>query len=135
MFRLKMEPFIEVDPKEYGCKRVGFYWRDLSKLVERNKKEILEGYQNIKCIEILLGGDHGKGSMTFVVIIIVRYKDGLKTEPKVLELQLAQVNSTKDTMFLLKLIVGKITRGVTDMKPKDGRSQIRVLIEKMESMK
>ena len=40
------------------------------------------------------------------------------------------MNSTKDTMFLLRKIVEKITVGITNMKPKEGRSQIGVLLDK-----
>ena len=56
--------------------------------------------------------------------------NGVAIEPKVLELQIGQVNSTKDTMFLLRKIVEKITVGITNMKPKEGRSQIEVLLDK-----
>ena len=66
------EGTVDVDPKEYGCKRIAFYWRDLCTLIEKNTNEIFEGFRNIGSIEILLGGDHGKGSMTFMAIVIVR---------------------------------------------------------------
>ena len=62
---------IEVDPKEYRCKRISFYWRDLCKLIEKNKEDILERFGNIGSIEILLGGDDDKDLMTFMTIVIV----------------------------------------------------------------
>ena len=76
-----------------------FFYRGLIDLFERYKEEILDDITNIDNIEVLLGGDHGKGLMTFMAVIIVRYKND--NEPTEMELQLAQVNSAKDTMLLL----------------------------------
>ena len=118
---------INVDAKEYGSKRISFFYRGLIDLFQRYKEEILEDIHNIRNIEVLLGGDHGKGSMTFMAIIIVRYKND--NEPTEMKLQLAQVNSAKDTMLLLRLIVSKITPGILVMKPKEGKSYLHAEID------
>ena len=60
----------------------------------------------------------------------MRYNnDSVVKDPKVLEFQIAQVNSPKDTMLLLRKIVEKITPGIIKMKPREGSSQMKVLKE------
>ena len=62
--------------------------------------------------------------MTFMGVIIVQYKNDSKS--LVMELQLAQLNSAKDMMMLLRLIITKITPGIVAMKPKEGISFLSV---------
>ena len=88
--------------------------------------EFFEDVESIKKVEVLLGGDHGKGLMTFMAIVIIRYRSDMR-EDKVLELQIGQVDCQKDTIYLLKLILEKITPGIAAMNPKDGESLICVL--------
>jgi hypothetical protein len=45
----------------------------------------------MKLIELLLGGDHGNGTFTFLFIIILRYKDSTHA-PMIVELQLGQID-------------------------------------------
>jgi hypothetical protein len=116
---------IEVNVQEYGVKKVQVSWRDLFDLFEHYAPELFEGgCERIDRIEILLGGDHGKGAMTFLAVLIVRYQ--AKKNPKIIELQIGQVDSSKDTMELLRTIVARITPGISRLKPKDGISSLHV---------
>jgi hypothetical protein len=117
---------IEVNVQEYGVKKVQVSWRDLFDLFEHYAPELFEGGCDIiDRIEILLGGDHrGKGAMTFLSVLIARYK--AKKNPKIMELQIGQVDSSKDTMKLLRTIVARITPGISRLKPKHGISSMHV---------
>ena len=121
---------IPVDVREYGVKKILFSWRDLDELIHKYSSELFENLSSIDRLEILLGGDHGKGAMNFIAVIIVRYKatkeQAQEGEPKILELQIGQVDHTKDNMFLLRHIVQKITPGITSLNPKEGQSVIYV---------
>jgi hypothetical protein len=109
--------FLEVDVKEYGVKKILISWRDLHKLAQHYEKELFEGGEdNIDRIEILLGGDHGKGAMSFLAVFVIRYRQKDK-EPKILEVQIGQVDSTSDTTELLKALVEKMTPGIMRMMP------------------
>ena len=121
---------IPVDVREYGVKKILFSWRDLDELIHKYSSELFENLSSIDRLEILLGGDHGKGAMNFIAVIIVRYKvtkeQAQEGEPKILELQIGQVDHTKDNMFLLRHIIQKITPGITSLNPKEGKSVIYV---------
>lgn len=41
-----------------------------------------------------------------------------------MELQIGQINSLKDTIHLLKILLTKISPGILKMKPKNGKSQL-----------
>jgi hypothetical protein len=56
--------------------------------------------KEIDKLELLLGGDHGKVAFTFLFVVVVRYKENTHT-PMIVELQLGQIDSTKDSMDLL----------------------------------
>ena len=101
-------------------------WRDLYELIKKYSSEIFDDLPNISRVEILLGGDHGKGAMNFVAVIIVRYKLSEINKPKIIELQIGQVDHSKDTMELLNVIVSKITPGINRLCPKDGESVVYV---------
>ena len=66
--------------------------------------------------------------MNFIAVMIVQYKatedEAEKCEPKIVELQIGQVDHTKDNMFLLRHIVEKITPGITSLNPKEGKSVV-----------
>ena len=44
-------------------------------MIKMHKGSIFKNKEKIKKIEILFGGDHGKGAFSFLCIVIVRYKD------------------------------------------------------------
>ena len=107
-------------------KKIVISWQDLYELIKKYSSEIFDDLPNISQVEILLGGDHGKGAMNFVAVIIVRYKLSEINKPKIIELQIGQVDHSKDTMELLKVIVSKITPGINLLGLKDGESVVYV---------
>ncbi len=73
--------------------------------------------KNIDKMELTLGGDHGKGAFTFIACLIVRFEDPLE-EPQVLEFQIGEIDSEKDSMELLLPLVEKLGEGILSMNPK-----------------
>ena len=110
--------------------KILFSWRDLDGLIKKYACELFDNLSSIERLEMLLGGDHGKGPMNFIAVMIVQYKatedEAEKCEPKIVELQIGQVDHTKDNMFLLRHIVEKITPGNTPLNPKEGKSVVYV---------
>jgi hypothetical protein len=68
-------------------------------------------------MELTLGGDHGKGAFTFIACLIIQFEDPLE-EPQVLEFQIGEINSEKDSMELLLPLVKKLGEGLLSMNPK-----------------
>ena len=65
---------ISVDVKEYGVEKILFSWRDLDGLIKKYACELFDNLSSIERLEILLGGDHRKGAMNFIAVMIVWYK-------------------------------------------------------------
>ena len=70
------------------------------------------------------GGDHGKGVLVFVAVIVVRYKEDTK-DPLVLELQIGQIDSNKDDIELLKPLLIKLSDGFKKLGFENGISYAR----------
>ena len=119
---------LTVDVKDYGVKKILFSWRDLDKLLQSYATELFQNLMNIRKLEILLGGDHGKGALNFLAVVIVQYNDA-ESEPKIIELQIYQLDHAKDTIHLLKHLVNKITPGIVRLEPTDGKSTVYVCEE------
>ena len=70
----------------------------------------------IETMEIMLGGDHGKGSFTFLATLVIRFED--KLDPYILEMQVGEIASAQALVELLKPLVKKLEEGLKDvMKP------------------
>ena len=57
----------------------------------------------------------------FIAVIVVRYNPastGEEKEPKIMEVQIDQVDHTKDTMHLLKHLISNLTPGIMKLSPK-----------------
>jgi hypothetical protein len=75
---------------------------------------------------LLLGGDHGKGAFTFLFVIVVRYKDPTRA-PMIVELQLGQIDSTEDSMELLRPSLDDMMAGLNKLMPsKEGKLAVKV---------
>jgi hypothetical protein len=80
-------------------------------------RTILEDRHNkIDKLKLLLGGDHGKGAFTFLFVILVRYKDSTRA-PMIVELQVGQIDSTKDSMELLWPLLDDMNPGLKKLMP------------------
>ena len=72
---------------------------------------IFQDVEDIFNIEVLLGGDHGKGGMIFVAVLILQFRTENKN-PNIIELQIGEVDSSKDMMELLHFIAENVTPGI-----------------------
>ena len=84
------------------------FWRYISGIIKIYSGEIFQDLEEIFNIEVLLGGDRGKGDMIFVAVLILRFRTENKN-PNIIELQIGEVDSSKDMMELLHFIVEKVT--------------------------
>ena len=99
-----------------GKKIIYHYWNLTSLLAHYssvifNKKHL----HDIEKVEVLLGGDHGKGAFSFLAIIIVRFKTF--KSPIILDLQIGQIDSTEDKMNMLKPLLDMIQLDIKKMYP------------------
>jgi hypothetical protein len=84
------------------------------------------GNKEVEKLELLLGGDHGKGAFTFLFVIVVRYKDPTQA-PMIVELQLGQIDSTEDSMELLRPLLDGMMPGLNQlMSSKEEKSAVKV---------
>ena len=66
-------------------------------MIKIHSGEIFQYVEDIFNIEVLLGEDHSKGWIIFVVVLILRLRTKNK-EPKIIEMQIREVDSSKYTM-------------------------------------
>ena len=97
-------------------------------MIKMNSGEIFQDVEDIFNIEVLLGGDHGKGGMIFISIFMLRFRTKNKN-PKMIEQKIGEVDSLKDTMELLCFIVKKLTQGNKNNPSKDGNILLKVEIQ------
>jgi hypothetical protein len=110
---VEYETFTEI----FNGKQVLYSFRDISKLFEFYLPEMLESFKKeIDKLELTLGGDHGKGAFTFLACLIIRFTDG--SDPQVMEFQIGEIDSEKDSMELLLPLVKKLEVGLLSMNPK-----------------
>ena len=95
---------IYVDSRRYGVKKVDCFCLDLSIIIKMHSAEIFQYVEENFNIGVLLRGDHGKGIMIFVDFLIMRFRTKNKN-PKIIELQIGELDSSKDTMELLRFIL------------------------------
>ena len=65
---------INVDKKEYGIKSIKVSWCPLDEVILNYSSDLFAKLVAIDEIDLLLGGDHGKGVLNFLVVFIVRYE-------------------------------------------------------------
>ena len=65
---------INVDEKEYGIKSIKVSWRQLDEVILNYASDLFAKLDAIDEIDLLLGGDHGKGVLIILVVFIVRYE-------------------------------------------------------------
>jgi hypothetical protein len=52
-----------------------YLYRDLSELLQHYSTNLFQDHmEDIDKLELLCGGDHGKGAFSFLAVIVVRYK-------------------------------------------------------------
>ena len=95
----------------FGAK-IKFKHRDVDKLTHHCVEieewfSYEEKFQDTSNIEVTLGGDHGKGSYTLLLSIVVRFRDYDK-EPDMLNLECGRIEYHQDKLELLKILVNKL---------------------------
>jgi hypothetical protein len=109
-------------------KKILYSHRSAYDLFQCYGRTIVEDSGNkIEKLELLLGaGDHGKGAFTFLFVVVVRYKDPTRA-PMIVELQLGQIDSTEDSMELLRPLLDDMMPGLNQLMPsKEGKSAVKV---------
>jgi hypothetical protein len=108
----------ETFTKTFKGRKVLYSYRDITVLLEFYLPQMLGSFnKTIDKMELTLGGDHGKGAFTFIACLIIRFEDPLE-EPQVLEFQIGEIDSEKDSMELLLPLVEKLGEGLLSMNPK-----------------
>jgi hypothetical protein len=107
----------EIFYKEFNGKKVQYSFRSIPKMLLFYLPEFLKEFKKpIETMEIMLGGDHGKGSFTFLATLAIRFAD--RSDPYILEMQVGEIASAQDSVELLKPLVKKLEEGLKDvMKP------------------
>jgi hypothetical protein len=116
-YRLQYVTFDTFTKNFNGNKALYSYW-DITMLLEFYLPQMLGSFnKKINKMKLTLGGDHGKGYYTFIACLIVQFDDPLE-EPQVLEFQIGEIDSEKDSMELLLPLVKKLGEGLLSMNPK-----------------
>ena len=102
-----------------GDGRIVQLWhRSLNDMLQFYVKEFEDqNLSNVNSIEICLGGDHGKGSHSFLGIILIRCLDGKDTHR--LEVKLGETNEEKDSIDYLKPLLERTNYGLTGINADD----------------
>ena len=66
-----------------------------------------DDFSNVDNLELVLGGDHGKGSYSLLASIVVRFKDH-RRDPDVLDLECGRIEYHQDKIELLKILIEKL---------------------------
>ena len=90
-------------------------------LIKHYSQIIFLHIDKIETVELVFGGNHGKGAFTFMFVVIVRYRGNRRT-PGVHEFQLGQIDTTKDNKEILAHLMEDMASGVMAMQPNDGQS-------------
>jgi hypothetical protein len=104
--------------KSFNGRKVLYLYRDITVLLEFYLPQLLGSFsKKIDKMELTLGGDHGKGAFAFIACLIVRL-DNPSEAPQVLEFQIGEIDSEKDSMELRLPLVEKLGEGLLSMNPK-----------------
>lgn len=63
-----------------------------------------DDFSNIDNVELVLGGDDGKGSYSLLVSIVIRFKD-CHRDPDILDLECGRIEYYQDKIELLKILI------------------------------
>ena len=74
--------------------------------------------QEIEKVELCVGGDHGQGAFTMMMIVIVRYKNGKSRHH---EFQIGQIDAKEDTIEYLRPLLNKLKPSFVAMKFIEGK--------------
>ena len=121
------------DQFKHEGKKINYSHRKLTELLNHYSLVLFDRkhLEEIEKVEVLLGGDHGKGAFTFLAIIIIRFKT--TKEPLILDLQIGQIDSQDDKLELLRPLVGKIGDDIRTMpQQSDGCVNLEVLVSDYE---
>ena len=81
----------------------------------------------IEQIELLFGGNHGKGAFIFLMTVIVRFQSWLGLKDEFYNFQLGQIDTTSDTANLLQPLVKDLEVGIKKLQPgSSGTSFVKV---------
>ena len=95
-------------------------------MIKIHAGEIYQDVEDIFDIEVLVVGDHGEGKIIIVAVIIRRFVT-MNRNPKIIELQIKEVDRSKYTMKLLRFIVKKVNLVIFLNNPsKDGKAVMKV---------
>jgi hypothetical protein len=78
-----------------------------------------EDLPEIKDVELLIGGDHGKGAFPFLMVAVIGYNDTARSS-KILEFQIGKIDSTDDLMDYFRILLVDMEPGIWKMKPVNG---------------
>jgi hypothetical protein len=91
----------ETFTKTFNGRKVLYLYRDITLLLKFYLPQMLGSFnKKIDKMEMTLGGHHGKGAFTFIACLILPFEDPLE-ELQVLEFQIGEIDSEKDSMELL----------------------------------
>jgi hypothetical protein len=108
----------ETFTKTLNRRKVLYSYRDVTMLLEFYLPQMLGSFsKKIDKMELTLGGNHGKGAFTFIACLIARFEDPSE-EPQVLEFQIGEIDSKKDSVELLLPLVEILGEGLLSMNPK-----------------
>jgi hypothetical protein len=116
--------------EKIGGVEVKYMIRDSSKMLQHYiSSGLTDGDAGVGLIkaDISLGGDHGKGSFTFLLCLHLRYTDTSKD--RVLDIQIGEIESSADSVELLKPLVKQIEEGVKCMNPDENGNSFFVVVD------
>ena len=107
----------------FDSMKVDYAYRSPVCLIQKYSTLIFSSLPSIKKIELCVGGDHGKGAFTMMLIVIVRYED---KDPLILEFQIGQIDATSDSIEYLSPLLKHLNPFFTAMKFIDGKTRVTI---------
>ena len=96
--------------------KIRYHHRSAGVIFKKYVKTIVgDKVHEIEKLELLFGGDHGKGAFTFLFVVIVRFIDG--REPNLFEFQIGQIDSKDDSVTYLRPLIMDLQEGVQQLLP------------------
>ena len=88
-------------------KWIDFWFKPVDELLKHEVNSVLSHYDfiHLKHVDVVIGGDHGKGHFCMVIKLLLHYKDESKPT-KDFVFQNGQIESTKDSLEVLKKSIG-----------------------------
>ena len=95
---------------EKNKSKIRYFWKDASEVFKHHSKLFFQHRDEIKHLELLFGGDHGQGAFSFLMVVIVRYSTDREDDKY--ELQLGEIDSTKDCVEILEPLLQMLEPGI-----------------------